>query len=323
MTKSKLPNSLADKVTDCSNLEQVSIVIRFVDGDKHIREDFLGFITVERITGEFLATALLSWLESHNIDVSFCRGQGYDGASSMSSSIAGVQARIRSVSPMAFYTHCQSHQLNLCVVKACSIPQIRNANGVISEIAKFFNYSPKRQHFFERIIDAESPNETKKKLKDLCKTRWVQRIDSYAVFYDLYVSIIKTMEAISTCSSEYGEWSWDTETLTKARGFLHQLVSFEFLVTFNVTMRVLSSLRSLTVKLQKKSIDILAAYEHVSEVITDLELLKTNCEEEFHLWYCEIKTLAEELNIPIATPRITARQVHRSNIPADSPEAYY
>ena len=143
------------------------------------------------------------------------------------------------------------------------------------------------------------------------------------MFYDLYPSIIKTMEAISTCSSEYGEWSWDTETLTKARGFLHHLVSFEFLVTFNVTMRVLSSLRSLTIKLQKKSSDILAAYEHVSEVITDLELLKTNCEEEFHLWYCEIKTLAEELNILIATPRITARQIHRSNIPADSPEAYY
>ena len=88
-------------------------------------------------------------------------------------------------------------------------------------------------------------------------------------------------------------------------------------------MRVLSSLRSLTVDLQKRSSDILAAYEHVSEVITDLELLKTNCEEEFHLLYCEIKTLADELNIPIATPRIAARQAHRSNIPADSPDAYY
>ena len=33
---------LADEVTDCSNLEQVSIVIRFVDRDKTIRENFLG-----------------------------------------------------------------------------------------------------------------------------------------------------------------------------------------------------------------------------------------------------------------------------------------
>ena len=70
-------------------------------------------------------------------------------------------------------------------------------------------------------------------------------------------------------------------TLTKARGFLHQLLRFEFLLTFNVTMRILSILRSLT---QKKSNDILAAYEYVSEVQMDLELLKTNCEDEFHLW---------------------------------------
>ena len=79
----------------------------------------------------------------------------------MASNVAGVQARIRSVSPLALYTHCQSHQLNLCVVKACSVPQIRNANGIISEIAKFFNNSPKRQHFFEKVIDSVSPNAKK------------------------------------------------------------------------------------------------------------------------------------------------------------------
>ena len=131
------------------------------------------------------------------------------------------------------------------------------------------------------------------------------------------------MEHISTCSSEYGNWSCDTDTITKARGFLHQLNSFEFLVAFNVTMRILSSLRSLTVKLQKASNDILAAYEMVSEVQMNLNLLKTNCEEEFHLWFNEVKTLADELDIAVYTPRITARQVHLANIPADSSEEYY
>ena len=78
------------------------MVIRFVEGDKQIREEFLGFIIVERITGEALSTALLSWLEEHEIDITLCRGQGYDGASSMSSSTSvGVQARIRQVCPLA------------------------------------------------------------------------------------------------------------------------------------------------------------------------------------------------------------------------------
>ena len=75
---------LADEVTDCGNLEQISVVIRFVDEDRQIREEFFGFITVERITGEALSTALLSWLEENELDVRLCRGQGYDGDSNMS-----------------------------------------------------------------------------------------------------------------------------------------------------------------------------------------------------------------------------------------------
>ena len=43
---------LADEVTDCANLEQVSVVIRFIDIEKQVGEEFLDFITVERITGD-------------------------------------------------------------------------------------------------------------------------------------------------------------------------------------------------------------------------------------------------------------------------------
>lgn len=295
---------LADEVTDSANLEQLSIVLRFVDACQEIREEFLDFVSVERTTGESISAALLSWLDEHGLDVTLCRGKGYDGASRMSSSNVGVQARISQISPLALYTHCQSHQLNLCIVAACSTPQIRNTNGVISEIAKFFNYSPKRQRFFEHVIEAVLPLEKRVKLKDLCRTRWVQRIDSYLIFYDLYLAVIKAMESISMCNSEYGEWSWDSETLTKANGFRHQVSSFEFLVSFNITMRIFSSLRSLTVNLQKKTHDILAAYEHVSDVQLEMELLKINCEEEFMFGLMKLNPLLLVSTFLLAPPEL-------------------
>ena len=80
-------------------------------------------------------------------------GQGYDGSSNMSSSRTGVQGRILAVSPLAFYTHCQAHQLNLCVVKGCSIPQICNANGTISEIAKFIATHQSVNIFLKRRLN--------------------------------------------------------------------------------------------------------------------------------------------------------------------------
>ena len=64
-------------------------------------------------------------------------------------------------------------------------------------------------------------------------------------------------------------------------------------------MRVITSLRSLTVKLQKKSNDILAAYELVSTVWLDLELLKSNCEEEFHQLFGEITATSLIFQFPL------------------------
>ena len=138
-----------DEVIDCGNLEQPSVVIRFVDGDKQIREEFLGFITVERITADAFSSDLFSF-EEHEIDITLCRRQGYDGTSSMSSSSVGAQGRITTFacSPCT-YTDCQSHQLNLCIVKACSVPCIRNTKYWFCFLnSQVFNYSSKCQQFF-------------------------------------------------------------------------------------------------------------------------------------------------------------------------------
>ena len=272
---------LADEVTDCAYTEQISLVLRFVDTHNQIREDFLDFISVERITGEAISSAILKSLNYLGICIQHCRGQGYDGAANMSSSKKGVQAKIREASPLAFYTHCQSHQLNLCVVKSCSIAAIKKATSTISEIAKFFHCSPKRQRFFEEVISSCVQDTTKKqKLKDVCKTRWVERVNAFTTFFDLYPMVIKTMEGMSE-GNGFPNWSWDSDTLTKANAFLHAITTFDFVVTFCIAMRVLSILRGVTVKLQKQCQDILAAFDPVSDVQLELQLMRDNSEEEF------------------------------------------
>ncbi len=116
------------------------------------------------------------------------------------------------------------------------------------------------------------------------------------------------MEAIVTRKDD---WGWDSETVTKANGFLRQLETFEFIVSASITMRLLSSVRPVTVKLQKRSTDILKAYGQLSDVQLDLELIKINCEEEFHMWFQEIITFAELLNVDVAVPRVVGRHPQR------------
>lgn len=84
------------------------------------------------------------------------------------------------------------------------------------------------------------------------------------------------------------------------------------------------NLHSLTINLQEKTIDILAAYEHVPEVHLELELMKSNCEEEFHIWFSDIKTFTDYLNTLLALHKLLQDNFTEQMIdPADSPETYY
>ena len=72
-----------------------------------------------------------------------------------------------------------------------------------------------------------------KKVKDTCRTCWVEQIDSYNAFLELLPAVHTCLQAMINPNQheELGtQWSWDGETITKAIGFLYQLESSSFLI---------------------------------------------------------------------------------------------
>ena len=128
---------LADEVTSHKE-EHLAICTRFVDEKKDIREEFLTFIKLERITGEAIAENILAFLKENNVPVTNMRGHGCDGASNMSSCTSGVQARIKKEAPLATYVHCNGHCLNLVISKSCALPQVRNVIERLKNSCRFF-----------------------------------------------------------------------------------------------------------------------------------------------------------------------------------------
>ena len=61
MKTAKYYSIVADEVTDAANHEELSLVFRYVY-NKEIREVFVDFLEVERITGRMQGEAILSWL---------------------------------------------------------------------------------------------------------------------------------------------------------------------------------------------------------------------------------------------------------------------
>ena len=82
---------LADEVTS-HNVGHLAIFARLVDrSTKEVKEEFLTFLKLDRITGERIADVIFGFLEQNNVPLATMRGQGYEGASNMSSDRVGVQ----------------------------------------------------------------------------------------------------------------------------------------------------------------------------------------------------------------------------------------
>ena len=109
---------MADEACDISNLEQVTMCIRWVDNEYTVQEDFIGLVQLPNAAAATITSALKDVLVWCSLHLSMCHGQAYDGASNMSGHLSGVAARLREEEPAALHVHCLAHCLNLCLQDA-------------------------------------------------------------------------------------------------------------------------------------------------------------------------------------------------------------
>ena len=143
-------------------------------------------------------------------------------------------------------------------MKSCGIVPTRNAFGVISKAAVFFNYSPKRQAFFEKKLQESAQPNKKKHLLDLCRTRWVERHDSLENFNQFYTVLVSIFENIST-----GRFGWSSDTITDAFALLSAITIPQFIMAFVVAWKDLSMVKGLSIGLQSSSIDIIKTHQQI------------------------------------------------------------
>ena len=268
--RAKYYSIMADEVTT-HNSEVLSLCIRFVDSSNEIREEFLTFSKVQRITGESLATEIQQILQSKGLDMAMIRGQGYDGASNMASKISGVQARVKAVTPLAVYVHCSSHALNLVIARACKLTEVKYMIDKLQSVCLFFENSPKRNEALKSIVLANVPKSSRRKaLLDLCQTRWTARHEAYTHFYQSFKYVVEALEcmAYGLHLDEYEILrdkfpDWDYHTKNDATSLLKAITDFTFIATFCLVYMYLAHLQGITVQLQSSSLDVLDAYAKV------------------------------------------------------------
>ena len=115
---------------------------------------------------------------------------------------------------------------------------------------------------------------------------------------------------------------WSSDSVTDARSLQLAVSTTDFISSLVITNCCLKYLHSLTTSLQSETKDIVAAVNEISNVKEALQSARNNIHHHHNQWFRTVEQLCSSVGIEPLLPRRCSRQVHRINLPADTPSTY-
>lgn len=289
---------MADETTDKSNREQVVLVLRWVDDDLNTHEDFIGLYMVPSIDSDTLVSVIRDCLVRMNLTIANCRGQCYDGASSMSGAKTGVAKQISDKEKRAVYTHCYGHALNLAVGDSIKKSKImRDALDTTFSISQLIKFSPKRDTLFEKLKNELAPETPG--FRVLCPTRWTVRADSLE-------SVLANYSVLQELWEECSDSVRDAETRARIGGVAAQMRRFDYFFGVSLGELLLRHSDNLSKTLQHKSLSAAQGQEVATLSVKTLQKIRND--EAFSLFWAKVLRLISELDV--SEPSLPRRRKH-------------
>ena len=145
------------------------------------------------------------------------------------------------------------------------------------------------------------PEITYTRLKDVCRTRWVERIDGLDRFEEIYCHFLSILISIQNNEIEQtnevqdGICEWNQQSRNEASSLLKAIRLFDFVICLVVTRRIFAYTKQATVLLQGEEMDIVKAYEMISILDETIKDVRT-CVNEYHgQWFATAKELIEKV----------------------------
>ncbi len=161
---------MADTTPDVSHLDQISLIIRYVDAEFEIHERLVKISEIKEKSGDAFALKVIQMLKDLQIPLSMARFQCYDTTASMSGAYNGAQARFSEhLNRNIPYITCMGHKANLCVEHACKASLlIEQFFTTLQDLYNFLTQSTTRFGILKDKIEELQEGLT---MKDLSKTR--------------------------------------------------------------------------------------------------------------------------------------------------------
>lgn len=259
---------MIDTTTDVSNLEQFSLVLRFVNDQGMVEERLVALKIASDSTGKGMFNLFCDICETYGLDWKnqLC-AQSYDGAAVMQGQYSGLRTLVQEHNPRVVYIWCFAHTLNLTIVDTCdSCTETRNFFGYLQSLNEFMA-ARKRTALFMKHQKTLYPQERARRMKNFSTTRWTTHHRVIEVFFLKYKAILNTLEDLSNIS--------DRSTGSLATTLLKNITSFSF-VSIMILMKTIFDITTpLSKYLQSPAIDFMQALVMVDYVRQQLTQLRT------------------------------------------------
>ena len=184
-----------DSTPDISNVDQLTFILRYVLPNGKPVERFVQFLELHSHGAEDITNQILKLIDNFGLDIKDCRAQNYDNAANMAGIYTGVQARIKTLNPLAHFVPCAAHSANLvgaCAAECCL--GAVNFFGFVQSLYNFFSASTYRWKVLKECLP-----KTGLVVKSLSQTRWCARADAVQ---SLYMGYAKIKDALTKLSDE-------------------------------------------------------------------------------------------------------------------------
>lgn len=284
--QSKYFTILLDGTPDKSHKEQLTFLIRIVEISKNLKyeinEYFICFIHTSNKSGLNLTEEIKQQLKLMNLDLKNCRGQAYDNGANMIGRKQGVQSRIISENPRAFFVPCTAHSLNLLLGDmASSVPAAMTFFGVIQRIYTIFSASTERWTILLKYVSDFT-------LKPISDTRWESRIESIK---PIRFQLCQVHDALV----EVSELTKDPKIKSESSSLANYEFSYDFILSVVIWYELLSAINKVSKSLQSESMEL----SNAVQLLSGLRDFFTNFREKgFQLSKKTAHKLCEDVGTP-------------------------
>nr|CAI5836637.1 unnamed protein product [Callosobruchus analis] len=184
--KAQFLTIILDTTQDLSKIDQVSVVFRYIsvtENDDNVPKEIkiCEILAVTDCSAAGLKTVILNLTKEYGIDLTKCRGQGYDGANVMSGVYGGLQTLIKEHAP--------------------NVREVSTFFDNLEKIYTFFGNSIKRC----AMLSDDSSEKYLITLKKVCPTRWSSRNDALLAVKKNFLLIMKTLSQLNLISNKKDE----------------------------------------------------------------------------------------------------------------------